>query len=322
MGFVQILKKDKIMSEFNVKFRGVRGSYPIANKDFLQYGGNTSCVEINVNGHLIILDAGTGLIDIGNDLIAKYIASSTKAEKRTPINATVLISHIHQDHIQGFTFFRPLHIPSSNINVFGNVNYNESLADEISELLFGKSFPLDLGDIAGNLNIKDLNETEGIILRHGENPIIKRIENEKDAKLEKEDDVLITCYRSYAHPQEGVLIYKIQYKDKTLVYATDKESYPGGDKKLINYARGCNLLIHDAQYTTEDYLDSFVPKQGYGHSTFEMAVDAKNQSGAEKLVFFHFDPSYDDNKLNSIKEQYKSQDDIILAYEGLEIDLM
>ena len=322
MGFVQILKKDKIMSEFNVKFRGVRGSYPIANKDFLQYGGNTSCVEINVKGHLIILDAGTGLIDIGNDLIAKYIASSTKAEKRTPINATVLISHIHQDHIQGFTFFRPLHIPSSNINVFGNVNYNESLADEISELLFGKSFPLDLGDIAGNLNIKDLNETEGIILRHGENPIIKRIENEKDAKLEKEDDVLITCYRSYAHPQEGVLIYKIQYKDKTLVYATDKESYPGGDKKLINYARGCNLLIHDAQYTTEDYLDSFVPKQGYGHSTFEMAVDAKNQSGAEKLVFFHFDPSYDDNKLNSIKEQYKSQDDIILAYEGIEIDLM
>lgn len=310
------------MSEFKVKFRGVRGSYPIANKDFLQYGGNTSCVEINVNGHLIILDAGTGLIDIGNELIAKYIASATKNKKRTPINATVLISHIHQDHIQGFTFFRPLHIPSSNINVFGNVNYNESLADEISELLFGKSFPLDLGDIAGNLNIKDLNETEGIILRHGESPIIKRIENEKDAQLEKEDDVLITCYRSYAHPQEGVLIYKIKYKDKTLVYATDKESYPGGDKKLINYARGCNLLIHDAQYTTEDYLDSFVPKQGYGHSTFEMAVDAKNQSGAEKLVFFHFDPSYDDNKLNSIKEQYKLQEDIILAYEGLEIDLM
>lgn len=69
------------MSEFKVKFRGVRGSYPIANKDFLQYGGNTSCVEINVNGHLIILDAGTGLIDIGNELIAKYIASALKLKK-------------------------------------------------------------------------------------------------------------------------------------------------------------------------------------------------------------------------------------------------
>ena len=310
------------MSEFNVKFRGVRGSYPIANKDFLQYGGNTSCVEVNVNGHLIILDAGTGLIDVGNRLMKDYISSGTNTCDRTPIHATVLISHIHQDHLQGFTFFRPLHIPSSHINVFGNVNYNESLSDELAELLFGKSFPLDLGDIAGNLNIRDISETEGIILRHGQEPIIKRIETENDTKTEN-DDVLITCYRSYAHPQEGVLVYKIAYKDKTLVYATDKESYAGGDKKLINFARGCNLLIHDSQYTTEDYMDSYSPKQGYGHSTFEMAVEAKNQSGAEKLVFFHFDPGYDDDKLNGIKEQFnQTKDSTILAYEGLEIDLM
>ncbi len=309
------------MSEFNVKFRGVRGSYPIANKDFLQYGGNTSCVEVNVNGHLIILDAGTGLIEVGNRLMKDYISSGLNTSERTPIRATVLISHIHQDHLQGFTFFRPLHIPSSHINVFGNVNYNESLSDELAELLFGKSFPLDLGDIAGNLNIRDISETEGIILRHGEDPIIKRIENENDAKVENED-VLITCYRSYAHPQEGVLVYKISYKDKSLVYATDKESYAGGDKKLINFARGCNLLIHDAQYTTEDYMDSFSPKQGYGHSTFDMAVEAKNQSGAERLVFFHYDPGYDDTKLNSIKENYKQDENIILAFEGLKIDLM
>jgi metal-dependent hydrolase (beta-lactamase superfamily II) len=190
------------MSEFRVKFRGVRGSYPIADKDYLQYGGNTSCVEVNVGGHLIILDAGTGLINIGNELLSKYISSGISPSERTPINATVLISHIHQDHLQGFTFFRPLHIPSSQVNVFGNVNYNESLADELAQLLFGKSFPLDLGDIAGNLNIKDLNEIEGIILRQGEPPIIKRIETPEDAKIEGED-VLITCYRSYAHPQEG-----------------------------------------------------------------------------------------------------------------------
>ena len=308
------------MSEFSVKFRGVRGSYPVANKDFLQYGGNTSCVEVNVNGHLIILDAGTGLTDTGSELMEKYIASGLNASDRTPIKATVLISHIHQDHIQGFTFFRPLHIPSSVIDVYGNVNYNESLSDELAELLFGKSFPLDLGDIAGNLNIKDLNETEGIILRHGEAPIIKRIENENDARVEG-DDVLITCYRSYAHPQEGVIIYKISYKDKVLVYATDKESYPGGDKKLANFARGCNLLIHDAQYTMEDYMDAYAPKQGYGHSTFDMAIEAKHQTNAEKLVFFHYDPGYDDNKLNAIKEHYK-QDDILFAYEGLKIDLM
>ena len=170
------------------------------------------------------------------------------------------------------------------------------------------------------LNIKDLNETEGIILRHGEPPIIKRIENENDAHVDG-DDVLITCYRSYAHPQEGVIIYKISYKDKVLVYATDKESYPGGDKKLANFARGCNLLIHDAQYTMEDYMDAYSPKQGYGHSTFDMAIEAKHQTHADKVVFFHYDPAYDDSKLNAIKEHYKS-DDIVFAYEGLEIDLM
>ena len=310
------------MSEFKVKFRGVRGSYPIANKDFLQYGGNTSCVEVNVNGHLIILDAGTGLINVGNELLGKYIASGLTPSEREPMKATVLISHIHQDHLQGFTFFRPLHVPSSQINVFGNVNYNESLADELSELLFGKSFPLDLGDIAGNLNIKDINETEGIILRHGEPPIIKRIENENDAKVDG-DDVLITCYRSYAHPQEGVLIFKIAYKDKVLVYATDKESYPGGDKKLAKFARNCNLLIHDAQYTTEDYLNPYSPKQGYGHSTFDMAVEIMKQSNAKNLVFYHYDPSYDDVKLNRIKEHYTANyKNVQLSYEGLEFDIL
>lgn len=308
------------MSDFKIKFRGVRGSYPIANGNYLQYGGNTSCVEVNVNGHLIILDAGTGLIDIGNELMEKYIASGLTTEERTPIEATVLISHIHQDHIQGFTFFRPLHIPTSRINVFGNVSYEETLSDELAHLLFGKSFPLDLGDIAGNLNIHDITDTDGIILRHGCEPIIKRIEKDED-KIPQDDDVLITCYRSYAHPQEGVIIYKIAYKDKTLVYATDKESYLGGDKKLANFARGCDLIIHDAQYTTEDYLNSFVPKQGYGHSTFDMAIECQKQVGAKKLVFFHFDPTYDDNKLNIIKEHYKELENVQLAYEGLEIEL-
>lgn len=309
------------MNEFNVKFRGVRGSYPVADRNYLEYGGNTSCVEVNVGGHLVILDAGTGLIGVGNDLIKKYIMSDVEPSKRTPVKATVLLSHIHQDHLHGFTFFRPLHIPTSEINVFGNVNYNESLSDELAQLLFGKSFPLDLGDIAGNLNIRDLNESEGIVLKPNQEPVVKRIESEKDLIIE-DDEVLITFYRSYAHPQEGVLVYKITYKGKTLVYATDKESYEGGDKKLANFAKNCDLLIHDAQYTTEDYMDLFLPKQGYGHSTFEMAIECKEQANAKKLAFFHYDPNYDDDKLNSIKANYKDNESIIFAREGLEIDLL
>ncbi|MCI1272813.1 MAG: MBL fold metallo-hydrolase [Clostridiaceae bacterium] len=309
------------MDEFKVKFRGVRGSYPIANKNYLKYGGNTACVEIHVGGHLVIIDAGTGLIDVGNDLLEEYISSGVDRADRTPINANILISHIHQDHIQGFTFFRPLHVPTTVINVFGNATYSENLSDELAGLLFGKSFPLDLGDVAGNLKINNISEMEGIILRKGSEPIVKRIEKDDDA-IPKNDDVVITFYRSYAHPQDGVLIFKIAYKDKALIYASDKESYLGGDKKLKNFARNCDVLIHDAQYTTEDYLNSFVPKQGYGHSTYDMALECQKQTNAKKLIFFHFDPTYDDDKLDAIASHYKPLGDKAqLAYEGLELDL-
>lgn len=307
------------MSEFSLKFRGVRGSYPISSKDFLEYGGNTACVEVNVGGHLIILDAGTGMISVGDELMEKYITSGFTPEERTPVRATVLLSHIHQDHIQGFTFFRPLHLKSTVLSVFGSVCEEENLSDELSNVLFGKTFPLDLGDIAGKLDIKNITSNDLIILRHGSEPIIC-----KSQENILPDDVVISCYKSYAHPQEGVMIYKIYYKGKSVVYATDKESYLGGDKKLVDFARNCDVLIHDAQYTTEDYLNQYSPKQGYGHSTFDMAVEAQRQSNAGELVFFHFEPGYDDEKLNRINEHYsqKFPDNVIMAKEGLQLEIL
>lgn len=311
---------ENVKDEFKVKFRGVRGSYPIANKDYLNYGGNTSCVEVSVGGHLIIFDAGTGLISLGDELTKEHIASGTSLYERKPIEATLLLSHIHQDHIQGFTFFRPCHISTTKLNVFGATDYNENLADELAQLLFTKSFPLDLGDIAANLNIYDVAETEYIVL-NDEGIKVKRIET-GDELIPQNDDVVISCYKSYAHPQDGVIVYKIAYKDKSLVYASDKESYSGGDKKLALFARNCDLLIHDAQYTTEDYLNSFAPKQGFGHSTFDMALEAKQQSESKKLVFYHFDPGYNDEKLSQIAEHYQNIcDSAYVAYEGLEIVL-
>ena len=241
-------------NEFRVKFRGVRGSYPRANKEFMKFGGNTACVEVNVNGHLIILDAGTGLIELGNELMQKYLVSGNDENTRKPIEATLLLSHIHLDHIQGFTFFTPAHLASSKINVFGFSNYSDELADGLAEILFTKSFPVDLGDIAANLNISNITSNTAIILRHGTEPIIVRVEKPDDIQLH-EDDVLITCYKSTAHPQDGVMIYKITYRGRSLVYASDKETYFGGDKRLTKFARNCDLLIHDAQYTTEDYLN-------------------------------------------------------------------
>lgn len=305
------------MNDFEVKFRGVRGSFPVANKNFLQYGGNTSCVEVNVGGHLIILDAGTGIVSTGDELIEQYISSSQNPENRTAIKAIILLSHIHQDHLLGFTFFKPLHIKSTEVEVFGYGNQNSDLSQNLSELIFGKTFPLELGDIACNLNIHNISECQNIILPVSGKP--KLVQAGVEAG---EDEVLISFYKSYVHPQEGVMIYKITYKGKSLVYASDKECYLGGDKKFVRFAKNCDLLIHDSQYTTEDYLNPNSPKQGYGHSTFDMAVETKKQANAKNLVFFHYDPDYDDTKLNRIKEHYLSAyKNVYMAYEGLKISV-
>ncbi|MBQ8459267.1 MBL fold metallo-hydrolase [bacterium] len=307
------------MSEFKVKFTGVRGSFPIADKNFLKFGGNTSCVEVNVGGHLIILDAGTGIVKIGDELMENHIASSINIDERKPICATILISHIHQDHLMGLTFFKPLHLKSSKLMLFGSTNTETNLSKSLSELIFGKTFPLDLGDIACKLDICDIKDNQAILIKPNQKPELLDINNIAQDK----DDILITFYKSYVHPQDGVMIYKISYKNKSLVFATDKECYMGGDKKFINFAKNCDLLIHDAQYTQEDYLSPYSSKQGFGHSTYDMAIEVMKQTNAKKLLFFHYDPSYDDTKLERIKEHYTSDNENIqMAYEGLEIDLL
>ncbi len=307
------------MSEFKVKFRGVRGSFPVADKRFLQYGGNTACVEVNAGGHIIILDAGTGIVKVGDELIENYISSNINPQDRESINATILLSHIHQDHLLGLTFFKPMHIPSSKISIFGGgISEVADLKENLSTLVFGKTFPLDLGDIACDIDVQNLVKGDAIVLKPDQKPVLISENNLNP----EDDDVVITYYKSYVHPQDGVIMYKISYKDKSLVYATDKECYFGGDKKFIQFAKNCDLLIHDAQYTAEDYLNSHSPKQGYGHSTYDMALEAMHQTNAKNLVFFHYEPSYDDAKLDRIKELVTSTNkNAQMSYEGLEINI-
>lgn len=308
---------------FDVKFWGVRGSYPTPQAKFLEYGGNTTCVEVNVGTHKIIIDAGTGIINLGEEMIKEYLTTGTNVFDRKPMNITVLLSHIHQDHIQGFPFFKPAHVKTTNLNVFGCSDDDDGLGDALSSLLFGRSFPLDLGDIGAKLNIFDIVENEVIVLEPDcPHPLIKTVEVEEDL-IPQGEDVVISFYKTYAHPKNGNLIYKIAYKDKSVVFASDKESYIGGDRKLALFARDCDLLIHDAQYTNEDYTSFANSKQGFGHSTFDMAVEMKQLSHAKKLVFFHLDPTYDDEVVKQIENHYKQNyQDCIMAKEGLELSIL
>ena len=310
-------------NKFVVKFRGVRGSYPTPKADCLQFGGNTACVEIRVNNNLIILDAGTGIIELGNQLAQEHVASGASIFERTPIKATILLSHIHQDHIQGFTFFVPSHISTTELSVFGNTDYLSGIEESLSNILFNKSFPLDMGDMAASIKFTDISESF-IIVFDGENatPYLRKVTSEFDL-IPKEDEVLVSFYKSYSHPQNGVIIYKIAYKDKSIVYATDKEDFIGGDKKLMLFARNTDLLIHDAQYTVEDYVSPISSKQGYGHSTFDMAVDVAKQAHAKKLAFFHLSPSYNDEKLLTLEQSYKNLfNTSFIAKEGTEVEIL
>ena len=309
--------------KFTVKFRGIRGSYPTPDKNFLNYGGNTSCIEVRAGKHLIILDAGTGIISLGNELLREHISSADDLFERTPIYATILLSHLHSDHIQGLNFFRPLNILTSKIKIFGSGNYKESLADDLATLIYGKSFPLSLNDISADCEISNITDSEFLIFDElSPFPIRKRVTSVDDITPIGEE-VIVSCLKSTAHGPEGVMIYKIAYKDKSLVYATDKESYFGADKKLAFFARNTDLLIHDSQFTGEDYLSPIAPKQGFGHSTFEMAIETAKSALAKKLVFFHFDPSYNDEKLKNIDEFYKNQfSECFMAFEGCEIQLL
>ena len=307
------------MSEFKVKFRGVRGSFPVCSNKFLKFGGNTSCVEVLVGGHRIILDAGTGIVGVGDDMMESYISSAIEPSKRTSMKVTILLSHIHQDHLLGLTFFKPIHIPTTKLLIFGPKPSDISLSDALSNLVFGKTFPLDLGDLACQSEINSIYDSQAILIKPGGKPQLVDL----NIVALEDEDILVTFYKSYVHPQDGVMVYKITYKNKSLVFATDKECYMGGDKKFISFAKGCDLLIHDAQYTTEDYLNPHSPKQGFGHSTYDMAIEVMKKSQAKNLAFFHYDPSYDDNRLSLINDYYTSEaSNIKMSYEGMEIDLL
>ncbi len=308
-------------NKFKIKFRGVRGSYPTPRANFLKFGGNTSCAEVNLGDKLVVLDAGTGIVDIGTELVREHILSSANAHDRKPIDATILLSHVHQDHIQGLQFFKPIFVAGSKIKVYGlNIN-NEDLKDTLKDVLFDRVFPLGIDDVKCNFDIQNLNDSKVVIIKKDEDA--KIIDSSAFSQDDyTKDDVVITFHKTQAHPKNGCLCIKISYNNKVLVYATDKETYIGSDKRFIEFAYGCDVLIHDAQYTHQDYVSPIAPKQGYGHSTFQMALESAKLAKAKKLLFFHYDPNYDDNTLEMLEEEFSNPEGgVEFAKEGMEIIL-
>jgi len=290
----------------------VRGSYPTPGAGTVKYGGNTASVEIRAGERTIILDAGTGIIPLGREL-----SQSASAQKRA-LEVVLLFSHLHHDHTQGFPFFVPAYMPNARLHIFGPGGTPETLSHVLEHNQSSETFPVSLRDMASSKDIHSVRESQVIVWDEAGVRLAESTVGFSD------EAVVIRIHKSYAHPG-GVYVYRITWRGKSVVYATDTEGYVGTDRKLVAFARDADILIHDAQYSEEHYrgeLAGFPSTQGYGHSTVTMACEMGAASEAGQLILFHHDPAYSDEMITRMEASAKARfSEAQAAYEGLEIVL-
>ena len=280
-------KEEKI----RIKFWGTRGSVPCPGPENLKYGGNTACVEVKCGSELIIIDAGTGIRDLGTELL-----------KHPPVKASILFSHVHWDHIQGIPFFRPAYVPGNEFRLYGNKNWDTKLEYALKCQMQSPNFPVtfeDMNEVGARMKYIDI--AAGAVFQIG--------------------DVNVRSIELH-HPDKA-FGFRIDYGGRSLVYATDTESLPGPDEELVELASNVDVLIHDAQYTDGEYngMDGYSRKT-WGHSTPKAAVAVARAAGVKQLVLFHHDPYHDDAQIDRILQATAVVfPDVIAASEGMVIEL-
>jgi phosphoribosyl 1,2-cyclic phosphodiesterase len=278
-----------------ITFYGVRGSSAVPGPKTAKYGGNTSCVHIELeSGHDLILDAGTGIRQLGNKI----------ANKSTP--AHVLLSHGHWDHIQGYPFFAPIYQPDREIHVYISVQKGRKLLSTLFQQMDGTHFPVRVEDLPSN-NF----------------PKFKGIESE----LYEREGIKVVK-QALNHPGGGSA-YKINENGASLAYVTDNELDPPyatstNYDQWVNYLHGVDVLIHDAQYTEDDMPH----KHGWGHSLLSQVRQLATDAEVGTLVMFHHDPDRSDSQLDEIQienliylKSHRAPARSVCAAEGMQIHL-
>jgi len=272
-----------------IKFYGTRGSIPICDKEFQEFGGNTTCVSVSSedNNDILIFDAGTGIRKLGKDLMQK------KFNKGQHI--AIMFSHFHWDHIQGFPFFDPAYDPTKEIHILalGEKLKIKDVKEVFDQQMKSTYFPVQLDLMGANFGFSK-NNTKEVDIPHG--------------KIE---------INPHSHPG-GAHGFRVEYKGKVFVFCTDVEHGDEIDQSVVNLARDADVLVHEAQYTPEELLKF----KGRGHSSWEQAIEVAEQAGAKKLYLTHHDPDHNDVFLRQVeKDCQKRFANCFLAREGEEIEI-
>lgn len=278
-------------SDFLIRFWGVRGSVPSPGPQTIRYGGNTSCVEMEVGGRRLIFDGGTGLRGLGKRLM-----------KYSPVEAFVFFTHYHWDHIQGVPFFFPEFREEDCFHIHGQVppeGEEMNMETHFHHRVLHVNSPVPVADIKAKLKFHDI--------------VCGEVFHLEDIEIET---------MPLNHPN-GAMGYRISWNGHTAVYCTDTEHLPDRlDENVLHLAREADILIYDAMYTDEEYHNPKSPKVGWGHSTWQEGAKVCDAAGVSRFVVFHHEPNHSDDKLDKIAEEVEVlRPGSILAKEGLEITI-